>query len=217
MRILILGATGRTGKWALAQALENGHEVCVLARNIQRIDPQERLTLIEGDPSKPESLSHALADCEAVISVLNISRTSDFPWAPLRTPQTYLSDVMRLLTGLGEKEGVKRIVTCSAWGVGDSRADIPWWFRWTIDNSNIGIAYQDHTRQEEILSASALDWTIVRPVGLIHGKQPEEIRETFDNHPKPGLLISRQTVGAYLVDCLKRDDLIGKKVVISKK
>ena len=217
MRILILGATGRTGKWALTHALNSGYEVCVLARNIERIEPQERLTLIEGNPSHSESLMHALADCEAVISVLNISRTSDFPWAPLRTPKTYLSDVMRLLTELGKKQGIKRIVTCSAWGVGDSRADIPWWFRLTIDYSNIGTAYQDHARQEEILSASSLDWTIVRPVGLINTKQPQEVLETLGSQPKPGLLISRQSVGTYLVDSLKREDLIGKMVVISKK
>ncbi|MEO0331023.1 MAG: hypothetical protein AAF223_04960, partial [Bacteroidota bacterium] len=46
------------------------------------------------------------------------------------------------------------------WGVADSINDIPKWFRWFIDNSNIGVAYQDHERQEKILSKSSLDWTI---------------------------------------------------------
>ncbi len=35
-----------------------------------------------------------MEDCDYIIDVLNISRNSDFPWASLRTPKTFLSAVM---------------------------------------------------------------------------------------------------------------------------
>ena len=88
--------------------------------------------------------------------------------------------------------------------------------KWFINNSNIGVAYKDDERQEKILSASKLDWTIVRPVGLSNSKKKEDIKETFSNKPKPSILISRQSVAEYLVSSLGKEDLIGKKVVISK-
>jgi uncharacterized protein YbjT (DUF2867 family) len=154
--------------------------------------------------------------CGAVVSALNISRTSDFPWAKLRTPKTYLSEVMQNVVSVAKKQAVRRVVVCSAWGVLETRKDIPFWFRWMIDNSNIGVAYKDHERQEQVLEASNLDWTIVRPVGLVNSKTVQPIKESFGNSPKPLLTISRLSVASYMIESLQNSDAIGKKVVISK-
>lgn len=214
MKTLLLGATGRTGKLVLQELLKNKHEVHCLGRNISRIAVSDRLILLEGDPSNSEDLLGAIRGCNNVISVLNISRTSDFPWAKLRTPKKYLSDVMGNLIPICEKENVKRIVACSAWGVAETRKDLPFWFKWVIDFSNVGIAYQDHERQEKILTASHLDWTIVRPTGLTNSKRKQTINESFEGDAN--LFISRASVAHYLVSSLSDTRLIRKKVVISK-
>ena len=52
---------------------------------------------------------------------------------------------------------IKRIIMSSAWGVSDSRKDIPFWFRCTIDFSNIKYAYRDHEKQENLLENSELN------------------------------------------------------------
>ncbi|MEM1001769.1 MAG: NAD(P)H-binding protein, partial [Bacteroidota bacterium] len=163
MKVLILGATGRTGKLVLKNALDQGHDVHCLVRNPERIEERAGLTIFEGNPNNSDNLEKAMTGCDGIISVLNISRTSDFPWAPLRTPKTYLSEVMTKLVALAEKQQFKRISICSAWGVADTKNDIPKWFQWMIACSNIGAAYEDHERQEQILSESELNWTIVRP------------------------------------------------------
>ncbi|MEQ9427004.1 MAG: NAD(P)H-binding protein [Cyclobacteriaceae bacterium] len=215
-KLLLLGATGRTGRLVLQNALAKGHAVNCLARNSNRIKPQEGLTIFEGNPINENDLNKALVGCETVISVLNISRKSDFPWSGLKTPKTYLSDVMEKLVSVAGEQGIKKVVICSAWGVAESKDDIPKWFKWFIDNSNISYAYKDHERQEQLLMASNLKWTIVRPVGLVNSKRQQLIRETFGNQPKPSLTISRQSVAIYMLDALKNDRLIGKKVVVSK-
>ena len=46
--------------------------------------------------------------------------------------------------------GLRRLVLTSAWGAGETAAEIPGWFRWFIQNSNIGPAYRDHERQEAL-------------------------------------------------------------------
>lgn len=174
----------------------------------------EGLNILEGNPAKKTDLEQAVAGTEAIINVLNVSRKSDFPWAKLRTPETFLSDVMSLLIPLSKQAQVRRLVVCSAWGVLETKADIPGWFRWFMDNSNIGAAYRDHERQEALIDKSKIDWTIVRPVGLTNGKK-QKVKVTVENNPRPSLTISRLSVAQYLVDCLNQDELIRKKVVIS--
>ncbi|MDC8003069.1 SDR family oxidoreductase [Aureisphaera galaxeae] len=215
-KILLLGATGRTGKWVLKTALEKGYQVHCLARNSSRIPPAEGLTVFEGNASHPDAMLKAVQGCQHVISTLNVSRKSDFPWSPLKTPKDYLSNVMSLLIPMAEKQGVNRMIVCSAWGVAETKKDIPGWFRWFIDNSNIGAAYRDHERQEVIIEPSNLQWTLVRPVGLTNSTKRQSIKETFGEESKPSMTVSRKSVAEFMVDSIDRKDLIGKKVVISK-
>ena len=215
MKILLLGATGRTGSLVLKTAISEGYQVHCLARNVERIHKQEGVSRFEGDASDHTDLERAMDGCSYVINTLNISRKSDFPWSGLRTPKNYLSQVMGQLVSLAEQKSIERIIICSAWGVGETKEDIPGWFKWFIDHSNIGAAYREHENQEQLLIGSKVKWTIVRPVGLTNSKKKEEIRETFGKIPKPGLTISRLSVARYLVDSIKRKDLTAKKVAIS--
>lgn len=217
MHILILGATGRTGKLLLDQALATGHRVTVLVRDHRQLNYQsDRLTVVESQSFDPASLEMAIASCDAVLSALNISRTSDFPWAPLRTPPTFLSGLMERLLPVCDAQNVRRLIVVTAWGATETRKDIPFWFRWLIDYSNIGIAYRDHERQETLLRQSKLDWTIVRPVGLTNGKSPAPIVETIDNQPKPHLTISRANVARFMLDVLHINQYVRQAVTISE-
>lgn len=215
MRVLILGATGRTGKHLLSEALKNGHIVHVLVRDKSKIHRSEQLTIFEGLPTDRTALKNAMTGCEAILSALNISRTSDFPWAKLRTPKTFLSDTIKLVAEIAEEEKIKRIVVCSAWGVNETKKDIPWWFRWFIDNSNIGVAYQDHELQESILQKTALNYTLIRPVGLTNFDKQENIRVTINNYPKPKLIISRKSVAGFMLKVLDEDLFTKQTVTIS--
>jgi putative NADH-flavin reductase len=193
MKILILGATGRTGKLILEEALNQGYEVNCLVREPEKIKKnQNGLEIFKGSPDRITDLESAIKDCSGIISALNISRKSDFPWAKLRTPPTFLSDVIKNITSLTDKNGIERIVVCSAWGVAETEKEIPAWFRWFIKNSNIGVAYKDHERQENELKKSKLDWTIVRPTGLTNFKKEKKIIESYNNEPKPRMTISRK-------------------------
>ena len=203
MKILLLGATGRTGRHLLAQALQAGYEVNVLVRSRAAVSSQsDKLTIFESATFDKPSLEQAMTGCGAVLSALNISRTSDFPWAALRTPKTFLSDTLLIVNAVAQKTGVKRIILITAWGVHETKADIPGWFRWLIDTSNIGVAYRDHERQETFLQTTQLDYTIVRPVGLTNFTADKPIRVTINNEPKPSLTISRRNVAKFMLTAL---------------
>jgi putative NADH-flavin reductase len=109
MKILLLGATGRTGKYVVDEALQQGYELNCLVRDSQKIKhASDRLMLLEGLPENIADVEQSAQNCEAIISVLNVSRNSDFPWSNLRTPPTFLSDVMRNVIKVAEKHNIKK-------------------------------------------------------------------------------------------------------------
>jgi len=218
MTTLLLGATGRTGSLTLERLLQEGHYVHIVVRDRKKVRSRSgKLTIFEGDVVNADTLSLAILNCENVISVLNVSRTSDFPWANLRTSKTFLSDTLSTVLAVADPTAIKKIVVCSAWGTNETRKDIPWWFKWLIANSNIGTAYKDHERQEEILFNSNLNFIIVRPVGLTNSERIQTILETINNNPRPGLLISRKNTAKFLVSQLSDNRYNKKSVTISEK
>ena len=152
--------------------------------------------------------------CQAIVSALNISRTTDFPWSPLRTPKDFLSSVMKHIIELAPQFNIRRIVFTSAWGVAESKEDIPGWFRWFIDHSNIRYPYLDHARQEEMIRQTGLEWTGVRAVGLTNSKTKKEVLVSFGNKPKPKLLISRYNLAGFIVDVLTKEKYVGELPVV---
>lgn len=216
-KILILGATGRTGKILLRQMLDRGYEINVLIRNTERMVMHQNMSVFEGTPTDGKALEKAIEGCEVVISALNISRTSDFPWAKLRTQTHFLSQSLSNVIRLGTDLGVRRVIVLSAWGVGDTKSDIPWWFKWLIDYSNIGVAYRDHGRQEKLLIESGMDYTIIRPVGLLNSEREKNVLVSLNNAPKPGLTISRKNVARFIISILENSLYINQLPVIFTK
>ena len=210
MKILILGATGRTGRLLVEEAVKQGFDINVLVRDERKLSTRSAaITVFEGSTANRDDLLKAMQDCEAVFSVLNISRTSDFPWAALRTPTDFLSASMKNIIGVAEQLQINRIIITTAWGVNETKKEIPWWFAWLIDHSNIGYAYRDHEQQEDLLKNSTLSYTILRPAGLTNSLKSKNIIVSLDNYPKPGLTISRKNVALFMLNVLK-NELYGK-------
>ena len=206
MHILILGATGRTGRLLLNEAIKRGHRVTVLVghRSSLRTDPA-LLEVYEGTPLNKFTLADAMRGCDAVLSALNISRISDFPWAKLRTSKDFLSLSMHNIIDIAQAQHIRRIIIITAWGVAETKKDIPFWFRWLINKSNIRYPYLDHARQEDMLKLSDINWTVIRPVGLTDSEKEKDIKVTLNNTPRPSLFVSRRNVALFMLDVLEKN------------
>src|SRR6266699_3686077 len=69
MRLLILGATGGTGRALVDQAVARGHEVTAFVRSPQKLNkPRKGLIVRAGDPLNLGQLRNALAGQDAVLS-----------------------------------------------------------------------------------------------------------------------------------------------------
>jgi len=206
MKILILGATGRTGRLLVEEAVKQGYLINVLIRDENKLTIKSAsITVFERTPANQHDLLKAMQGCDAVLSTLNISRKSDFPWASLCTPKDFLSGCMKNIIAAAGESKIDRIIVTTAWGTNETKKDIPWWFAWLIDHSNISYAYRDHELQENLLKASALSYTIVRPAGLTNSLKSKSITVSLNNTPAPGLTISRKNVALFMLDALKNN------------
>jgi uncharacterized protein YbjT (DUF2867 family) len=215
MQVLLLGATGRTGHLILENLIGKGHSVNAVVRDISRVGiSSPKLSLFEGSTLDESLMLTAFNGCDAIISALNISRKSDFPWSALRTPKSLMSDTIKLVISIARSNALKRIIVLSAWGANETLDDLPWWFRWTIKHSNIKYGYWDHDRQEDLLSESGLDWTVIRPAGLVNFKANKPIKVALAGQ-KLSLIISRKSVALFTVDVLENNKYLREKPAIS--
>ncbi len=217
-RILLLGATGRTGRLALEYALSQGMEVSALVRNAAAITARsDRLTVIEGSPMNADDVRNAIEGCEAVVSTLNNNRTSDNPWARRLSPSLFMTQSIRTCLAAMKERGMRRIVVLSSVGVNDSFDDAVFVMRWLIRNTNLQYTFQDHDAQESELRRSGMDWTAVRAALLNDGKKLKTLVESYYNEPKPALMISRLHTARYLIDCLNDQTTFRKAPTISER
>ena len=118
-KILVLGATGATGREVVSQGLQQGHEVTAFVRRAERMTTRsERLRVIVGDvTSDGGALDDAVRSQEVVISALGIGKSF--------RPRGFIArSVPRILEAM-RRQRVGRLVFTSAFGVGDTWRDTP--------------------------------------------------------------------------------------------
>jgi uncharacterized protein YbjT (DUF2867 family) len=217
-RILLLGATGRTGRLVLEYALAQGLEVTALVRRPAAISVRsDKLTLIEGAPMNADDVRKALVGCDAVVSTLNNNRTSDNPWAKRLSPSLFMTHSIRTCLAVMKEQGMRRIVVLSSVGANDSFDDAVFFMRWLIRNTNLQYTFQDHDAQESELRRSGVDWTTVRAALLRNGTKPKSLVVSHYNEPKPAMMISRRHAARYLIDCLGDKSTFRKAPTISER
>ncbi len=195
----------------LNEAIDRDYEVVAVTRNPERLTGHSSLTILNGsaDAIKTELLE---GEFDAILSTLNISRSNDFPWAPLVTPKDFFTKTWdHILPNVSSE----RLIVLSAWGVGPTKKTIPGWFKWFIENSNIRHPYKAHEEQEAYLQKTNHNWTFVRPVGLTNRKNSKPVIATTDDNQKLKITISRLDVAKFMLDVLENNLCLKQAVNIS--
>ena len=215
--VLVLGGTGQTGLRLVTLALDRGMGVHALVREARRLPIAcDRLTVVTGTPLQDTNVRVAMTGCSAVLSALGAARTSAWPWAASTSSPGFMATSIATALRVMKDLGLTRIVVVSAGGVGDSAGDMPPLFRWLVDHSRIGEAYQGHEDQEGPLRESGLDWTALRPSMLSNQPRSGEVVLCYGGDPKPRRSISRGTLAAAMLDALDDDSLAGRAPTISQ-
>jgi len=208
VNLLVLGATGATGKQLVAHALAAGHRVRAVVRDPAKIAAAgPNLEVRKGDVTSAADLADALRGVDAVVSTLG-PRVKTDAIAPLTAAA---------LVQAMKAAGVKRLVWLSAGGVGDSAGPLTkasWVFGRIIMPLFLKAPYANHLRAEESIRASGLDFTIVRPVQLVDSQTGNPVGVAPDGQPPKGLKISRSDVAKFMLDEVGARAHVGKLPVL---
>jgi putative NADH-flavin reductase len=191
MRLFLLGASGRTGRLVLAEALARGHGVTAFVRRPAAIGNRDaHVTIRVGDPCNAAQLRSELTGHDAVISTLGVRRLREHRLLP--TCAGSLIEAM-------DRTGVRRVVATSSWllfsDVGRVGAIVRWLIRQPLHGTE---------EMEALFAASGLVWTIVRAAKLTNGPFTGQyrIREVQPlPHPRP---VARADVASFLLDEVER-------------
>lgn len=203
MKVLVVGATGRTGRLVVSQAVAAGHAVRALSRSVRAEDVPAGVEVLAGDATDPAVAAAAMEGVDAVVVALSMVRTSDSPWARITTPHDLHTQAARALLAAAQAAGVRRYLTVSAHGVGPSRPRAGWAFVALVHSSNIGVAYTNLAHAEALVMASDLDWTIARPTRLTSGPGAGAWQAATDLRTSSAASIPREDVARFLVACLE--------------
>jgi uncharacterized protein YbjT (DUF2867 family) len=192
-KILVLGATGGTGRSVVSQALARGYDVTVLARSAEKAGDLKGAELVIGDARDEATLRRALKGREAVVSALGT------PASPFREV-TLLSTATRALVNAMKAEQVSRLVCITGLGAGDSVGHGGFLFDNLIYPLLLSKVYADKNRQETIVRGSGLDWVLVRPTILNDKPKHGNVRALTDLSDFHGGSISRADVAGFVLD-----------------
>ncbi|MDC0680152.1 NAD(P)-dependent oxidoreductase [Sorangium atrum] len=207
-KILVLGATGATGRLIVSQAAARGYDVTVLVRSAEKASDLKGVKLVVGDARDERILRQALKGRDAVVSALGT------PASPFREV-TLLSSATRALVSAMKIEQVSRLVCITGIGAGDSAGHGGFLFDNVIFPLLLRKVYADKNRQETIVRDSGLDWILVRPSVLNDKPSRDTIRALTDLSSFHGGTISRAHVASFVLDQVRDDTWVHRSPLIT--
>lgn len=200
MKITVLGATGGVGGEVVGQALDRGWDVTAVVRDSARLKLPAHVVV--AGLHEHDKLAAAVEGRDAVISAVG-SRD--------RGPTTVCADGARAAL----EAGAKRLLVVSASGMhteGDG------FFTRTLVkpllNTFLKHGWADMLAMEDVVTASGVDWTVVRPPMLLDGPRTGKVASRLDGNVRT-FTIRRADVAAFLLDAVAEPTLIKAKVSIA--
>ncbi|HFB2048277.1 MAG: SDR family oxidoreductase [Hyphomicrobiaceae bacterium] len=195
-KLLIIGASRGIGLETVRAALAANYSVRAFARNISKITlAHENLEKVSGDALNADHIKRALEGIDVVIQTLGVSVNLQMVTGPINL----FSNATRVLVSNMERAKMKRLIAVTGFGSGhDGRRLIPPLQRIGFEIF-LGRVYSDKNIQENLIKASSLDWTIVRPGILTSGKTTGDYYILVKPENWRNGLISRADVADFIV------------------
>lgn len=192
--LVVLGATGATGRHVVATALRRGHHTVALVRRTGTFAPRDGLEeLAWPEVTDTSVLTRALArtlpGTGVVISALG---------GAAKGPTTVCADGIRsTVAAMRTAGGSDRLIAVSAYGVLETHSTSLYskavWAR-------VADRMRDKEAMEPLITGSGLDWTIVRPPKLSDQDPTGTYRAGTDLPIRLWSSVGRADLAAFLVD-----------------
>lgn len=210
MRVLVLGATGATGRELVRRAIDDGLRVTAVVRSAAALNERsDVLDVIEGNVTSAELLDAVVPGHDAVVSVLGTRRSlRGLGSMHLMTP------AMEALLPAMERHGVQRLIVLSALGVGETADLAPRSLRLTFKTIFRAVG-GDKAASEARIRGSALDWTLVYPPVLSNGPPSGGVLHGADLRVRRLRKITRADLVQFLLEQLRDGQYSRSNVIVS--
>jgi putative NADH-flavin reductase len=212
MKIAIIGATGFVGSAVLTEALQRGHEVTAIARNVDKITSKsEKLTAIAADVDDSANLARILTGHDGIVSAYNAGWTNPNLYHDFIKGSEAIQQAAKL-------SGVKRLLVVGGAGSLEIAPGIQ-----LVDSSEFPAEYKAGSAAARdylniLKKETELDWTFISPAIQLHpGKRTAVFRlgtdqPVFDENGKND--ISVEDLAVAIIDELENNRFIRKRFTL---
>lgn len=205
MKVLVIGAGGKSGQLVVERALAAGHSVTALVHDAASYKAPAGVQVVAGDATDPATVEKAMAGQEAVIDAIG----GKTPYLSTDLEQ----NTAKAVIGAMQQHGVRRLVAISVLGVGDSKEQAGFFYEYLLKPTFLRGAVPDKEAMEAEVKASGLDFVLVRPPFLTDdpatGAAHVVTGDTKANK------ITRADLAQFLVDQLASDTYVGQAVTVT--
>ncbi len=189
-KVLVLGAGGQIAHWVIEMLKKNDDvELTLFLRHTKRLkgSAPKRSKVVQGDVLNMKQLNHAMAGQDIVYANL--------------TGDDIDLQAKNVVAAMNEA-GVQRLIFVASLGLYD---EIPGKFgAW--NRRQIGAYLPPFRRAADIIEASGLNYTILRPAWLTD-EDEVDYETTERNEPFKGTEVSRKSVAALIVKIIDSPEL----------
>ena len=205
MKVCIVGASGKLGRYMVQHSLDRGYEVVGVCRvkSVGKLDAfKDRITIIPGATNDREVIKNAVSGCDAVLTVL-------VPWGV----QQYSSGTAQAVLDFAEP-GARLIFSCG-WHItrdGKDHFTYSWWLTALMRIARLlrVAEIDDQVEACRRIFASNTRWTVVRGSDLEEGES--EGLPVWSRHVGDPILESNRTrridFALFMVAAIEDDDLV---------
>lgn len=204
MKVLVVGAAGKTGQAVVSQAMAAGHEVSALVHGDGYDVPG--VTVHVGDAREAATVDAAVAGQDAVVDTI-AGKTPD-------QPTTLETDAATAIVAAMGRHGVRRLVVTSVVGQGDSIANTPDFIK-DLMTGFLKESTRDKAAMEDVVRASDLDWVITRPPVLTDDPAAGDVRVLTAEGGEMATTITRTDLAAFIVAQMDGDEYLRQAVTIT--
>lgn len=207
MKVIVFGANGRTGKYIVQYALNEGHEVTAYLRDKAKLPVEhQNLTFIEGDAYDKEKIENAVEGNEIVISALGQANISG--------QVNLMGDAMKLIIPAMKKHGIKRLLAVGGLGVLQANETTL-----RMDMQGFPDIYKPvsagHLRVYMLLKDSGLEWTFVCCPDIPDAPKTGDYKLKRDYAAPGNFTINTGDVADFMIKEMEANNFLNTRVGIS--
>ncbi len=208
--VAVLGATGRTGRIFVQEAVRRGHIVKALVRNIDaKKDFPQGVNVIQGDATDESSLQQLIEGADVVVSLLGQAKGSS---SDIKVKST------RLSLSIMQRKGVKRFLRLASAPFGvTGEGDEPTGGQRLMTGLVklfAGSLVNDERKASEDVRHSSVEWTLVRAPILTDTPYPGKY-QVGSLGRKSGRRVSRATIAQFILDEIENGKHIRKSPLVT--